>query len=407
MWLIKMAWRSLWRNRSRTLITIAAIFFAVILSVIASALKEGIFNNLVKNVVSFYTGYIQVHKKGYQDEQILDNSFQADRKTETKILSQTNITDFTPRLESFALASSEDLTKGCMVVGIAPFKEDKITSLKNKLVNGNYLQENDKGVLIAQGLAERLKLNIQDTIVLIGQGYHGSTAAGKYHVTGILKFGSPQLNDKVLFMSLSTAQDFFSANGMLTSYILSIKDETTPDKTAKEINTSVGGDYEVMTWGELMPDIKQHIESDSNSMKVVQGILYVLICFGIFSTLLMMMVERKFEMGMLVAIGMKKSKLGILLIAESVMTVLTGCIAGIIASIPIVFYLNRNPIRLGGDTAEAYERFGFEAVFPTSMDSSIFIYQGITVLIIGLVLSLYPLYKVARLNPVKAMKKLN
>jgi putative ABC transport system permease protein len=407
MWLIKMAWRSLWRNRSRTLITIAAIFFAVILSVIASSLKEGIFQNLVKNVVSFYTGYIQVHKKGYQDEQILDNSFPADEKTETKILLHPNIKNFTPRLESFALASSEDFTKGCMVVGIDPAKEDKITSLKNKLINGNYLQNDDKGVLLAQGLSERLKLKIHDTIILIGQGYHGSTAAGKYHVKGILHFGSPQLNDKILFMSLPTAQDFFNARGMLTSYILSIKDETGIDLTANAIHASVGKDYEVMTWGELMPDIKQHIETDSNNMKVVQGILYLLICFGIFSTLLMMMVERKFEMGMLVAIGMKKSKLGILLIAESVITVLTGCVAGIIASIPLVFYLNKNPIRTGGETAKAYERFGFEAVFPTSMDASIFIYQGIAVLIIGLILSLYPLYKVARLNPVKAMKKLN
>jgi len=407
MWLIKMAWKSLWRNRSRTFITTAAIFFAVILSVMASSLKEGIFKNLVKNVVSFYTGYIQVHKKGYQDEQILDNSFVADEKMETKILSQSNITNLTPRLESFALASSEDFTKGCMVVGIDPAKEDRITSLKNKLINGNYLQKDDKAALLAQGLAERLKLKVQDTIVLIGQGYHGSTAAGKYRVKGILRFGSPQLNDKMLFMSLPSAQEFFSAEGMLTSYVLSIKNETALSPTAEAIHSSAGKDYEVMTWGELMPDIKQHIETDSNNMKVVQGILYLLICFGIFSTLLMMMVERKFEMGMLVAIGMKKSKLGILLIAESVITVLTGCMAGIIASIPIVFYLNRNPIRIGGDTAKAYERFGFEAVFPTSMDASNFIYQGIAVLIIGLVLSLYPLYKVARLNPVNAMKKLN
>ncbi|HEX6846436.1 MAG TPA: ABC transporter permease, partial [Chitinophagaceae bacterium] len=120
MWLIKMAWKNLWRNKSRTLITIAAIFFAVILSVTASSLKSGIFDNLVKNVVSFYSGYIQVHKKGYQDEQLLDNSFPASAELETKILSQKNISAITPRLESFALASSENTTKGCMITGISP-----------------------------------------------------------------------------------------------------------------------------------------------------------------------------------------------------------------------------------------------------------------------------------------------
>jgi len=405
MWLIKLAWRNLWRNRGRTSITIAAIFFAVILSVTASSLKTGIFDNLVKNVVSFYTGYIQVHKKGYQDEQILDNSFIASSSTEQKILSQKNIEGIAPRLESFALASSGNITKGCMIVGIVPLKEDKITFLQNKLIDGNYLSENDHAVLLGQGFAERLKLHVHDTIVLIGQGYHGSTAAGKYPVKGILRFGSPQLNDKILFLPLSAAQDFFDAGGLITSYILSIRDEKSIDLTTANIQSKIGSDYEVMSWGELMPDIRQHIRTDSNNMKVVQGVLYLLICFGIFSTLLMLMVERRFEMGMLVAIGMKKGKLMILLFIESILTVLAGCVGGIMVSIPLVFYLNKNPIRIGGETAKAYERFGFEAVFPTSTDASIFIYQGIVVLMIGILLSSYPLYKVIRLNPVTAMKK--
>ena len=405
MWLIKLAWRNLWRNRGRTSITIAAIFFAVILSVTASSLKTGIFDNLVKNVVSFYTGYIQVHKKGYQDEQILDNSFIASSSTEQKILSQKNIEGIAPRLESFALASSGNITKGCMIVGIVPLKEDKITFLQNKLIDGNYLSENDHAVLLGKGFAERLKLHVHDTIVLIGQGYHGSTAAGKYPVKGILRFGSPQLNDKILFLPLSAAQDFFDAGGLITSYILSIRDEKSIDLTTANIQSKIGSDYEVMSWGELMPDIRQHIRTDSNNMKVVQGVLYLLVCFGIFSTLLMLMVERRFEMGMLVAIGMKKGKLMILLFIESILTVLAGCVGGMIVSIPLVFYLNKNPIRIGGETAKAYERFGFEAVFPTSTDASIFIYQGIVVLIIGILLSSYPLYKVIRLNPVTAMKK--
>jgi len=400
-----MAWKNLWRNRSRTLITIAAIFFAVILSVTTSSLKNGIFNNLIKNVVGFYTGYIQVHKTGYQVEQILDNSFSISASTEEKILSQSNVSGIAPRLESFGLASFRDVTKGCMVVGVMPDKEDKITSLRKKLTRGEYLKGNDNGVLLGQGLAERLSINVLDTILLIGQGYHGSTAAGKYIVKGILRFGSPQLNDKILFMPLSTAQEFFGADQMLTSYILSIKNDRMLDLTATDIRSAVGKEYEVLTWGQLLPDIKQHIQSDSNNMRIVQAVLYLLICFGIFTTLLMLMAERRFEMGMLVAIGMKKIRLMLLLFIESILTVLSGCVIGVIVSIPLIFYLNRNPIRIGGETARAYEQFGFEAIFPTSTDASNFVYQGAIVLSIGILLSLYPLYRVIRLNPVTAMKK--
>ena len=107
---------------------------------------------------------------------------------------------------------------------------------------------------------------------------------------------------------------------------------------------------------------------------------------------------------MLVAIGMKKTTLIFLLLAESLLTVFSGCITGMIASIPLVLYLYRYPLKMGGETAKAYERFGFEAIFPASTEASIFIDQALVVLIIGLLLSLYPVYKVIRLNPITAMK---
>jgi putative ABC transport system permease protein len=106
-WIIKIAWKNIWRNPSRSLISMASVFFAVILSTLASSLKEGIFNNLVNNVVSFYSGYIQIHGKGYWDEQNLDNSFEDEAGIQQIIRQQENITAFAPRLESFALVASE------------------------------------------------------------------------------------------------------------------------------------------------------------------------------------------------------------------------------------------------------------------------------------------------------------
>jgi len=402
---LKLAWKNMWRNKTRTFITMSAIFFAVILSVITSSLKTGVFNNLVKNVVGFYSGYIQVHKHGYWNEQILDNSFTQSDNMEQIILAGKGIKTAAPRLESFALASSNDITKGCLVVGVAPSEENKITALKSKITEGRYFSDNDTAVLLSQGLANRLKLWTNDTIVLISQGYHSAMAAGKYKIVGILKFGSPELNEKTLFMPLPVAQDFYGSNGMITSYVLSVTHAENIDKDANTIQLRLGNEYEVMTWEQMMPEISQHIKTDSNNMLVVQGILYLLISFGIFSTLLMLMVERQHEMGMLVAIGMKKSKLAVMLLMESVLTVISGCMLGITASIPIIYYLHTKPIRISGAMAKIYERFGFEAIFPASLQAGIFITQCMIVLFIGFLLSLYPVYKVIRLNPVNAMKK--
>ncbi len=405
MWLLSLAWKNLWRNKSRTAITMAAVFFAVILSVFTSSLKDGIFANLVKNVVSFYTGYIQVHKKGYWDEQVLDNSMDFNEKINYQLLDIENISGAAPRLETFGLIATDKNTKGCMVVGIDPEKENLVTALKDKIIKGSYLEPEDKDVLLSEGLADRIKAEINDTVYLIGQGYHGATAAGRFIVKGLVKFGSPELNSQIMYLSLPAAAELFSSESLATSVVISLKNPNSLQKTVTAIEKNLGSGYEALSWETILPDVKQHIESDSKSMKYIQGILYMLVSFGIFGTLLMMMVERKYELGMLVAIGMKKSKLSLIIIIESILTVLGGCLLGLITSIPIIYYFNKNPLVMSGEIAAIYEKFGFEAVFPTSTSLYNFYNQGITVLIIGLLLSLYPVYKIITIDPTTSMKR--
>ncbi|MDP4147940.1 MAG: ABC transporter permease [Bacteroidota bacterium] len=403
MWLLKLAWKNLWRNKARSLITMAAIFFAVILSSIVSSLQKGVFDNLIKNVVSFYSGYIQVHQRGYWNEQVLENSFAVNAGVEKDLLRQKGISGVTARLESFALASSGESTKGCLVVGVSPGSEDRVTSLRSKLIAGGYVSDADNAALLSEGLARRLKLAVRDTLVLIGQGYHGTTAAGKFPIRGILRFGSPELNDKSVFLPLQAAQEFYGAGNRITSYVLSVDAPDDVKRTTTELGRILGKEYEVLSWGEMMPDIRQHIRTDSASMTIITGILYILICFGIFGTLLMMMVERRHELGVLLAIGMKKGRISRLLLLESVLTVISGCLLGILISVPLVGYMHNNPIRLGGELADIYRRFGFEPIFPTATNAAIFMRQGVIVLVMGLLLSLYPVIKIMRMNPVAAM----
>ena len=405
MLLLQLAQKNMWRNRHRTLIVMASIAFAVILSIFASSLKTGVFDNLIKNMVSYYSGYIQVHQKGYWDERILDNSFTNQPELEKKLLSLRGITAISPRLESFALASTGDKTKGCMVAGVDPEKEDQITSLKSKITKGKCIGKKSGEIMLAEGLMKRLDVQLNDTLVLIGQGYHGATAAGKYQIIGEMHFGSPELNDNALFLSLPDAQEMYAADQQITSYALSVKNPEDIQSLKYSVQQELASTYEVMTWQEMMPDIEQHIKTDSANMQIVQLILYLLISFGIFSTLLVMMEERKYEMGMLVAIGMRKERLAIVLLLESVLTVLAGCIIGILIAIPLVTYFNLHPIRITGETAKAYQRFGFEPIFPASLHPRHFIEQAVIVLCIGLLLSLYPVYKTLTLNTLQAMRK--
>lgn len=400
----KLVWRNLWRNRRRTLITTASITFAVLLAILMQSLQKGIFDNLVKNVVSFYHGYVQIHKAGYWNEQVLDNSFAANDTLLNQLKKNQHITEIVPRIETFVLVSVGNNTKGCMLVGTNPEKEDHLTHLKSKIIAGTYLQNNENAVLIAEGLAKRLHLALNDTLILLGQGYQGSTAAGKFSIKGMVHFGSPALNDALVYLPLSAAQSFLGAENMLTSIALAIDKPENMNLVQKQTTIVTGKNYEVMTWKQLMPEIDNFIKAKGNGSYIFTGILYFIIAFGIFGTILMMTAERRYEFGMLIAIGMKKNKLGRMLLGETFSIALLGVLLGIAISLPLVLFLKAYPVRLTGQTAKVYEQFGFEALFPAGIDINIFLIQSAIVLAIALVVGLYPLWHVSQIDPVKSMR---
>jgi ABC-type lipoprotein release transport system permease subunit len=383
----------------------ASIAFAVLFAILMKSFQNGVFNNLIKNVVGYYSGYVQIHQKGYWDEQVLDNSFEFNNSLNDKLQENPQLTAIVPRLETFVLASKGNTTKGCMLVGTDAAKENKLTQLKSKLIKGSYFENHEAAVLLAEGLAKRLDVAVNDTIVLFGQGFHGAMAAGKYKIKGIIHLASPSMNNAFVYLPLAATQYFLSAENRSTSISLGIDDSENTAAITQKLQKSIGKNYEVMPWQELIPDVANHIKADGFSFYIFSGILYLIIGFGLFGTVLMMTVERQYEFGMLIAIGMKKSKLELILFGETVLITLFGVLLGILLSLPLVLYLKENPIRFGGEVAKAYEQFGFEALFPAAVDQNIFITQSLIVLAMAVVIGLYPIWHVNRLDPVKAMKK--
>lgn len=405
MWTLQLAWKNLWRNKSRTWITISSVFFATLISTLASSLKEGIFDQLVSNIVSSFTGHIQINQKGYQEEQTLENSFYPPDSIRSMIETTNGVEAITGRLMSFALVSNADKTKGCMVVGVENQEINKFMTLKHKLLRGNLMQNNSNEVMIARELSEQFKVDIHDTMVLIGQGYHGSTAGGKFSVSGIIDMGSPILNKQLVVMPLQTAQQLFSADSLVTSWIILTSTNIKPENLAKNIEIKIGNSFETLTWGELLPDIKQHIDADSGNMQIIQFILYFLVSFGIFSTLLIMMTERKRENGMLLALGMHRGRIQLLIFSELLCSLMIGSLAGVFFAYPIALMMKKHPLQITGKLAETYSKFGFEPIFPTSTHPLIFIQQYVTVFIMGIILGLYPMWLIQKMNPLNAMKK--
>jgi putative ABC transport system permease protein len=402
---LKMAWRNVWRNKRRTLITTASVFIAVILALIMRSAQLGAYQRMIANVVSFYSGHIQIHEKGYRDEQTIDNSFILSDSLLSVLNNSPDIKNWSPRLESFALLSVRNLTKGAAIVGIDPFKENKLTHLQEKISSGKYLAPDDDGVLVAEGLAEYLTLKPGDTIVMIVQGYHGMSAAGKYPIKGLIKFPAPELNQSMVYMSLKESQFFSGTGNRFTSIAIIIPANKDAIKVSAEIRNSLNPNtFEVLDWEEMMPEMVQLIAVDNAGGIITISILYMIITFGIFGTILMMITERKHEFGILIAIGMKKIKLAWVVVLETIMIASLGVVLGALVGLPVIAYFHRNPIHVSGDLATTYERFGMEPVFPFSNDPTIFISQAGVVLAISLLLSIYPLLRILNLKTINALR---
>lgn len=402
----RLVWRNLWRNRRRTLITTASVTFAVFLAITMQSLQRGVFDNLVRNMVNYYSGYIQVHKQGYWKERLLENSFSFSDSLTAQLLKAGDIRKYVPRLENFMLASKGEQTRGAFLCGTDPALESSMTGLNKRIVKGEFLTDrNDSHVLLAEGLSSKLGLSTGDTLVLLGQGMYGVVAAGKYRIRGILKLGSPELNDAFILMNLKQAQDLLSAPGVLTAVAIEPRQTGSLEETVMAIAPRLGKDYEVMSWKSMMPEVYNHIRMDTNSLYIMMGFLYLIIAFGMFGTILMMTNERKYELGMLVAIGMKRLDLGKMLTAEIFLLSFSGALAGMLLSWPLVYYLQVNPLHFSGEIAEAYSSYGFEPVFPAKLDAGLFMRQAVNVLVLSLLMSIYPLFKVIRLDPVTQIKR--
>ncbi|MBS1904577.1 MAG: ABC transporter permease [Bacteroidetes bacterium] len=401
----RLVWRNIWRNKRRAFITMASVLFAVLLAIVMRSLQQGAFEQLIRNVVSFHSGWIQVHRAGYWDEQTIDHSFALDSNVTRAIRQDARVKVVLPRLESFVLATGTGDTKGCLCVGTDPTGEDQLTGLRSRVVEGRYFTVDDRGALVAAGLAKKLSLHVGDTVVMLSQGYQGVQAAAKYPVIGIVSFASPPLNASTLFLPLPAMQDFLGADGRVTALALSLSDERELYEIDSSLQHTLGSSYEVMTWETLMPEIKTHMEADGMFYWIMIGILYCVIAFGIFGTALMMMNERTYELGMLVAVGMKRRAIAMMLFGETLATSLLGALAGAIVSLPVVWFMHDHPIRFTGRIAEVYAQFGFEPVMPTTVELRIFTEQASIVFVVSILIGLYPLFKARRIDPVLSMKR--
>ena len=403
---ITLAWRNIWRNKRRSLITAASVSFALFFAIIMRSMQLGTYDNVYDNVIGSSTGYIQIHKNGYWDEPTLENSMILNTDSLLQNSGVEGIEAMVPRLESFSLLSSGPKTKGALVMGVDPELESEYFRLSENLVAGKLFSPANPTIILTEGLAEYFSLGVGDTIVMIGSGYHGVSANGKYEVSGIVKLNSPELNKRLAYLPMMEAQFLYGAYDRITSVVVvpEVSDQfpELTDELRSDLDTAA---FEVMTWREMLPELIQAMEADSAGGVIILFILYLVIGFGVFGTILMLTTERVPEYGILISIGMSRGRIAITTFLEVLFLGILGVLLGWLFSLPITYYYHYNPIRLTGRMDETMQEYGLEPLMPFSIDPTIPLSHGIGVLILTIILSIYAIFKIYQLNPVEAVRK--
>jgi ABC-type lipoprotein release transport system permease subunit len=301
------------------------------------------------------------------------------------------------------MASYGMLSKGISVIGISPESEAEKSNLPIRLVQGVYLSETDDGILVGEGFCRYLRVNLGDTIALLGQGFRGSTAVGLFPIRGILKLPLTDMDNGLAYISLPAAQDFIDMPDGYSGVLIALKNAGRLNQTVDEVKTELiinaaHSDYEVFSWHYTMKDLLRTAEMDKAFSKIILFILYLIVGFGILGTVIMMTNERRREFGILISLGMHRGLLKLVITVELLLMASCGALSSLMLTIPIVWWFHTHPIRLSGDMAAMYADYGMEPVMPMSSDPIIFLIQITIVFVLACITLIYPYSVIGKLK---------
>ena len=409
---IKIAWRNIWRNPRRTILTISAIAFASLLLVFMLSFQFGSYEAMINSSVKIHTGHLQVQAKDYQDKQSMHLVVPDPNEIGSILNDTTGVEAYTFRAKAFSLVSSSERVYGVVVIGIDPAREAYVSTLKSSIRQGSYLAEDDLNIvsghaLVGKLLAKNLQVGIGDELTLLGQGRDGSIAATVVKIKGIYSSGLDEFDRSSIHVPLKFFQDIYSMRGAVHKIVATGKSLKQVSKikrgVAAELSKSnLKHPLKVLDWEELMPGLRQAIEMDLVSGIIFYLILILVVAFSILNTFLMAIFERTREFGVLMAIGTTPRRLTRLLLIESLSMTMIGIVTGIILGCIITWYFQVHGIDISG-TSELLSQYGISGRIHPKLSMPSAIIGPAVVLLITFLAALYPALKIRRLRPVEAM----
>jgi putative ABC transport system permease protein len=371
--------------------------FGLVLSSFFLALADGGYNEIIHQFIDSQTGEMQVHYKDYLDEPKLYKAIPKYQETMDKLIQSEDVITVAPRIRGSALAFHKQKTFGAEVMGIDFSKEFKASTLQKRITSGRFPEQGEYAVVIGRRVASVLKLKLNDEIVLISSGADGSIANDKYQVVGIIDSGSASIDDMKVYMSLDIAQEFFSLWGRVHEIVIRTKDGNI-DKG----NLTLSEGLVASDWKEVEKDFYKAMEADRAGDSIARFIIMLLVALGVFNTVLMSILERTKEFGVLKAIGTRPSSLVKMIVSECFFMATISIVIGGVLAFAVNTYFSIYGIAL--ETAFEYGGFTFQ-YFKAAINLNSYLTPSLFIFVTALLVSFFPAMKAARITPIEAMSE--
>lgn len=398
----KMALRNLLRHKRRSFFTSLTILGGFVLSLLSLGIAEGSYDEIIKAFIKASTGNIQIHKKSYLDNPSLYKTIDEPQKLEQEIFKISNVQAITPRIYFPSLIFLKDKTNATQVVGIDPQKESKATTLARKITKGSFLNaEPKKEVMISARTAKILKADVGAEVSIVAQGYDGSVANDNFIVTAILEDDKSE-EGLLSYIHLKSAWDFLYMPDKIHELAIMLKSYGNSQEIAEIINSKLSDTtLEASPWQVVKKDFYRAMQADKKGNHISLIVIMIIVAIGVLNTVLMSVLERTREFGVLKAIGTRPLQIAKLIILET--SFLTGfsIMAGSILALVLNYYFVEYGIKMSSEIH--YGGIIFDRIIST-WKLKIFIIPALVTFATALLVSIFPAIRAARIIPVKAMK---
>jgi ABC-type lipoprotein release transport system permease subunit len=404
--LVKLAWRNVWRNRRRSVITILAVTFALMLTVATRGLQLGTYELNIRNVARLYSGYLQIQRPGYLENPTLRASFPYTERLRETLRGEPLVEGFAPRIQAYGLVHHAEKSFGVTILALDPALEPSVSDLFGRIRKGRAPRPGAPDeILVGEDLMRILGASLGDSLVLLAQGFDGFLRDAFFTVVGAYRTGSEAFDRSGVIMPLEAAADLLGMGDRVSVVALSLRSLDDIPRARRRLARAVEPlGLRVVSWDEVVPSFKQSIELDNVGGILFLAILVVVVAFGILNTVLMGVTERFREFGVVLAMGMPQATLVAVVALEVAFLLLSGILLGNLLGAGICWYFREHPIRFSGEFAAIYEEYGFLPLMVATLKARIFLNSTLSIAVAGLVAALYPLWKVARLEPLKGIR---